>query len=91
MGRANETGAGSCALPHRQASFRFRDDTAALLRRAREAVSAWHRDHPRGTAEELVDTIGEEFPQGYFPVLRAQLAVIQDGTWSSSKSAAPND
>jgi hypothetical protein len=91
MGRADQTGAGSCALPHRQASFRFRDDTAALLRRAREAVAAWHRDHPRGTAEDLVDAIGEEFPQGYFPVLRAQLAVLQGGTRPSPQPAVPND
>jgi len=54
MGRADQAGAGSYALPQRQASFRFRDDTTSLLRRARRAVAEWHREQPRGSAEELV-------------------------------------
>jgi anti-sigma regulatory factor (Ser/Thr protein kinase) len=77
MGRADEAGAGSYALPQRQASFRFRDDTASLLRRAKRAVAEWHREQPRGSAEELVVGIGGDFPEAYYPVLRAQLAVLQ--------------
>jgi anti-sigma regulatory factor (Ser/Thr protein kinase) len=78
MGRADEAGAGSYALPQRQASFRFRDDTASLLRRARRAVAEWHKEQPRGSAEELVAGIGGDFPEVYYPVLRARLAVLQD-------------
>src|SRR5437764_9406157 len=78
MGRADQAGAGSYALPQRQASFRFRDDTTSLLRRARRAVAEWHREQPRGSAEELVAGIGGDFPEAYYPVLRAQLAVLQD-------------
>jgi hypothetical protein len=77
-GRADEAGAGSYALPQRQASFRFRDDTTSLLRQARRAVAEWHREQPRGSAEELVAGIGGDFPEAYCPVLRAQLAVLQD-------------
>jgi anti-sigma regulatory factor (Ser/Thr protein kinase) len=78
MGRADEASAGSYALPQRQASFRFRDDTTSLLRRARRAVAEWHREQPRGSDEELVAGIGGDFPEAYYPVLRAQLAVLQD-------------
>lgn len=88
MGRADEAGAGSYALPQRQASFRFRDDTTSLLRRARRAVAEWHREQPRGSAEELVAGIGGDFPEAYYPVLRAHLAVLQDEA-GSPRSAMP--
>jgi hypothetical protein len=78
MGRADEAGAGSYALPQRQASFRFRDDTTSLLRQARRAVAEWHKEQPRGSAEELVAGIGGDFPEVYYPVLRAHLAVLQE-------------
>jgi hypothetical protein len=77
MGRADGTGTGSGALPQRDSSFRFRDDIPPLLERARAAVAGWYQEHPLGTVGELLAAIGGDFPQGYHPVLRARLAVLQ--------------
>jgi hypothetical protein len=59
MGQADEAGAGSYALPQRQASFRFRDDTASLLRRARgpsrNGIGSSRKAAPRNSSPESAE------------------------------------
>jgi anti-sigma regulatory factor (Ser/Thr protein kinase) len=57
-------------------------------RAAKRAVAEWHREQPRGSAEDLVAGIGGDFPKAYYPVLRAQLAVLQ-GEVGSTQPAVP--
>lgn len=57
--------------------MRFRDDNPEDLDRARAAVRQWRQQNPRGTAEQLVDDLGGEFPQGYEPVLRGVLGALE--------------
>jgi hypothetical protein len=56
---------------------RFREDKPEYLVRAREVVSAWREQHPQGTYDQLVADLGPDFPDGYGPVLRSVLFVIE--------------
>jgi hypothetical protein len=57
--------------------MRFREDKPEYLARAREAVAAWREQHPQGTYAQLVADLGPAFPDGYGPVLRSVLFVIE--------------
>src|SRR5260370_38555661 len=57
--------------------MRYREDKPEYLLRAREAVAAWREKHPQGTYEQLVADLGPDFPDGYAPVLRSVLFVIE--------------
>jgi hypothetical protein len=56
---------------------RYRDDKPGTRDRARKAVAAWREQHPDGTYEELVADLGPDFPDGYGPILRSMLFVIE--------------
>ncbi len=51
-------------------SFESRD---AVLERGRAAVAEWREQSPEGTADQLVEAIGSEFPDDFSPVLRGML------------------
>jgi hypothetical protein len=56
---------------------RFREDKPEYLVRARKAVAAWREQHPQGSYDQLVADLGPDFPDGYAPVLRSVLFVIE--------------
>ena len=56
--------------------MRFSEDSAEDLDRARAAVAEWRRQHPEGTAGQLVDALGPEFHPDYGPVLRGILFAV---------------
>ena len=53
--------------------MRFRENKPEDLTRARAEVAAWRRQHPQGTADQLVADVGARFHKDYGPVLRAVL------------------
>jgi hypothetical protein len=55
---------------------RFRESKPADLDRARAAVAAWREQNPAGTDEQLIATLGRQFPRDYGPVLRAVLFAV---------------
>jgi len=57
----------------RRCPMRYRESKPEDLGRARAEVAAWRRQHPQGTAEQLVDEVGVGFHKDYGPVLRAVL------------------
>ena len=56
--------------------MRYRESKPEDLDRARAEVAAWRRQHPQGTAEQLVDEVGVGFHKDYGPVLRAVLFAL---------------
>ncbi len=56
--------------------MRFREDRAADLIRARDAIAAWREQHPQGTAGQLVHDLGRGFHEDYGVVLRAVLFAV---------------
>jgi hypothetical protein len=52
---------------------RFREDTPAEQRRAREAVTAWRAANPQGTPAEMLASLAGRFHPNYGPVLRSVL------------------
>lgn len=44
--------------------------------RARAAVTAWRDQNPAGTGEDLIATVGRQFPRDYGTVLRAVLVAV---------------
>ncbi len=56
--------------------MRFCEDTPGEPARARAAVAAWREQNPEGTAERLVDALGDQFHPDYGPVLRGALFAI---------------
>jgi hypothetical protein len=56
---------------------RYRDDKPEYLVRARAVVAAWRGQHQQGTYEQMVADLGPDFPEGYAPVLRSVLFVIE--------------
>ena len=57
--------------------MRYRDDKPETLARARGAVAAWRDRNPQGTYDQLVTDLGPDFPDGYGPVLRSVLFVLE--------------
>lgn len=53
--------------------MRFRDDNPADLAMARTAVSAWRKQNPVGSPEEMVAAVAPRFRHDWAPVLRAVL------------------
>lgn len=53
--------------------MRYREDSPAVLDKARGAVAAWRDKHPGGTEEQMLAAVGGDFHDDYPPVLRAVL------------------
>ena len=53
--------------------MRFREDTPALQRRARDEVAAWRAANPQGTADQMTAALGPRFHPDYGPALRGFL------------------
>jgi hypothetical protein len=56
--------------------MRFRDDKPGDLDRARMVVREWRKQHPQGTAEQLVCDLAGHFHADYAVVLRGVLFAI---------------
>jgi hypothetical protein len=56
--------------------MRFRDDKPGDLDRARIGVREWRKQHPQGTAEQLVCDLASQFHADYEVVLRGVLFAI---------------
>lgn len=58
--------------------MRFREDTPAVQRRAREEIAAWRAQNPVGTVEEMLAALGPRFHKDCAPVLRSALFRVDD-------------
>lgn len=56
--------------------MRYREDTPAVQRQAREEVAAWRMANLHGTAEQMIGAIGCRFDKDYGPFLRAALFAV---------------
>jgi hypothetical protein len=68
--------------------MRYREETPKAQARARAAVAAWREQNPEGTAEQLVDAIGDQFHPDYGVVLRGMLFATDRRRAATGSSAA---
>jgi hypothetical protein len=51
----------------------YMNSESPILDRGRTAVAEWRGQNPAGTADQLVEAIGSQFPDDFGPVLRGML------------------
>jgi hypothetical protein len=51
----------------------FINGESPILEEGRAAVAEWREQNPEGTADQLVQAIGSQFPGDFGPVLRGML------------------